>query len=104
MSEQEHPRAAAERRIVAQLSEAMLTKLAQRRHHGSWDGSIWDAMNGVLDEAEELRQAVRDFDTCPCAEHLRELISECADVGARAAMVLDVATRDPDVLSREGDS
>jgi hypothetical protein len=36
MSEQEHPRAAAERRIVAQLSEAMLSKLAQRREHGEW--------------------------------------------------------------------
>ena len=49
MSEQEHLSAAAERRIVAQLSEAMLSKLAQRRHHGEWgEYDIWGHWHRVL--------------------------------------------------------
>lgn len=98
MSEQEHPRAAAERRIVAQLSEAMLSKLAQRRHHGEWgEYDIWDIGIAFYGECDELRAAMGNYDTVPDAESRAAVIAEAADVANYLAMLVDV-------LNREGES
>ena len=94
--DEEHPRAAAERRIVAQLSEAMLTKLAQRRHHGEWGGDVSNYMRWLFQETGELDRALDEYREAPTPETRAAVISECADIGNMAAMLIDVL--------REGDS
>lgn len=92
----EHPRASAERRIVAQLGEAMLAKLAQRREHGEWsECEPWTLYERMSTERAELMVAIADYTT---GRGTREdVISEAADCASYLAMLVDV-------LSGEGDS
>lgn len=92
----EHPRAAAERRIVEQLSRAMLSKLAQRREHGEWsECEPWTLYERMSTERAELMVAISDYTT---GRGTREdVISEAADCANYLAMLVDV-------LSGEGDS
>jgi hypothetical protein len=94
----EHQRAAAERRIVAQLSEAMLAKLAQRREHGEWGHyDPWAAYAALRRESDELWGALDRHSIEPTTETRAAVIAEAADVANYCAMLVDV-------LSMEGES
>lgn len=93
----EHPRASAERRIVAQLGEAMLAKLAQRREHGEWSESKpLDLLDCVESEFGELERALLHATGRMTPENRDAVIAEAADVANYLAMLVDV-------LSREGE-
>lgn len=95
-----HPRAAAERRIVAQLSEAMLAKLAQRREHGEWRNLTARQLFAMShNEICELADAL--YAWSPKVNNTQAsraaVIAEAADVANYLAMLVDV-------LSKGGDS
>ncbi len=91
-----HPREALEAHLLATLSEAMRTKLAERRHHGDWraDGDM-PLMQWLRDEVRELDDALWEHYERPSAETLSAVRSECADVALLAGMILDCLERAP---------
>lgn len=93
LTENEHPRAAAERRIVEQLSRAMLSKLAERRHHGSWEHyGPWEACAIIQRELTEIHAALDALTTSTGTRD--ELVKEIAGVANGLAMLLDVVSGD----------
>lgn len=85
----EHPRAAAERRIVEQLSRVMLAKLAERRGHGSWEQySTIKALAIVERELAEMNEALDALTTGTGTRE--ELAREIGDVANGLAILLDV--------------
>ena len=95
MDNDEHPRAAAERRIVERLGREMLSKLAQRRGHGEWaECDPWTLFGHMGDERRELWKALGDYTMRTVTR--ADVITEAADVANYCAMLIDV-------LSMEGD-
>ncbi len=89
--EGEHPRAAAERRIVEQLGNVMREKLAERRKHGEWEGTPVDTLYGrAADEMRELMAALQAWAWEPTAENAEHVRRECGDAGNFLAMIVDV--------------
>lgn len=93
---EEHPRAADERRIVAELGKVQLEKLAERRHHGSWDEMTieddWSRLDMWLgDELSEFVEALDRFNADKTPENFRSLSREVGDVANILAIVMDIA-------------
>lgn len=110
MTEQEHPRAAAERELAATASALMLAKLAKRRHHGDWrkdspallfERMTCEAME-LESEARELRINLPLRGTPRLAGVLKRIIDEATDVMNTAAMVAEWAQRELEASGREG--
>ncbi len=81
-----------ERRLVAALSESMLTKLAENRGKLHWQECAPEFLLGRLDaEVEELRQALGGYLEEGSAE-ADDVWREAADVANFAAMLAENAT------------
>ena len=95
MDNDDHPRAAAERRIMERLGRKMLAKLAQRREHGDWkhDGP-WSILALLELEVYELSEALHNATVGNGKPE--DIIAECADVANYCAMLIDVVSMEGD--------
>ena len=74
-----------EKRIVEQLSAAMMAELSVNRHKPGWLGdNLPDLFLRVEDELTELQLAIET------GNH-RDVLTECADAANFLAMIADVA-------------
>ena len=76
-----------EKQIVEQLSNGMLTKLAQNRHkpYWRWGADTNQKLLALLkEEVEELQAALQQG-------RLEDIYTECCDVANYAAMIADIA-------------
>ena len=74
-----------EKRIVEQLSAAMMTKLAVNRHKPIWTTAMETRLLELChSELEELKLALQ-------TGHNREVLEECADAANYLAMIADIA-------------
>ena len=77
-----------EKRIVEQLSAAMLTQLALNRHKSIWTGETAD------DLLKLLPKKLRDLPLSLYAGRTEDILKECADAANYLAMIADNALGD----------